>query len=698
MRGRHIVTSDQTTAALLDALGYDASDERTLSAAIERDDERLRERVIAPVEVLSKGASSEKTLIVRLPTGAQPGRCPYRLEIETEDGGRAVTEGYVPPGANGVATLHVDGELSWGYHNVRLSLALPQRDVVASQNRIICPRSCTTVKEVLDKRRCFGVWCNLYSVKSANNWGIGDLSDLRQLAHWAGQQGAAFVGINPLHALRNRGHEISPYRSVSRLFANEIYLDVTAVPEFADCPAAKSLVQSQEYTAELKRLRDAEHVDYAAVARIKRTILALLYQVFTQRQSQQGTNRFVEFRRFLERSGSDLEYYATFRAMDEFFWQQASHPSWHDWPDPYRRSDSPEVRQFQQDHEREIDFHRYVQFELDRQLGSTADSARATMPLGIYADLALGSAASGADVWLYRDLFAPDVSIGSPPDDFASRGQTWGLPPIIPQRLRADGYMYWIRLIRAGLRHAACLRIDHVMGLVRQFWVPAGLSGEHGAYVRYPVHDLLGILALESKRHRAIIVGEDLGTVPSGFQAQLARWGILSSRVLYFERNRNGTFRTSRQYSNRAMVTANTHDQAPLAGYWQDRDLTLREQASAYPDRHEYEAAREGRERERLALTRRLASEGLLLHATAPVDPAQLTRATYTFLARTPSPLLGVSLDDLAGETDPVNLPGVPNERYPNWARKMKTTLEQLMQDAGVQESLDLVRRERSQA
>jgi 4-alpha-glucanotransferase len=240
--------------------------------------------------------------------------------------------------------------------------------------------------------------------------------------------------------------------------------------------------------------------------------------------------------------------------------------------------------------------------------------------------------------------------------------------------------------------------MDHVMGLVRQFWIPAGLSGEHGAYVRYPVHDLLGILALESRRHRALIVGEDLGTVPPGFQAQLARWGILSSRVLYFERTRSGTFRRSHRYSARAMVTANTHDQAPLAGYWHDRDLTLRDQAGAYADRHDYETARTGRERERSALTRRLATDGLLPQAGAPPDPAQLTRAVYAFLARTPSPLLGISLDDLAGETDPVNLPGVANERYPNWARKMKTTLEQLMEDAGIQESLDLVRRERSQA
>ncbi|UCG87552.1 MAG: 4-alpha-glucanotransferase, partial [Gemmatimonadota bacterium] len=553
----------------------------------------------------------------------------------------------------------------------------------------------TTVEEALSDRRGFGLWCNLYSVNSTNNWGIGDLSDLRKLVKWASQQGATFLGVNPLHALRNRGYGISPYSPLSRLFANEIYLDVTAIPELADCPSARSLIESQEYTTELERLCRAEYIDYEAVTGLKRRVLKLLHQAFIERQSQQGTSRNAEFRRFLQQAGSDLECYATFRALDEFFSWQKSHPSWDRWPEPYRHSDSAQVAQFQTEHHREVDFHRYVQFELDRQLDSAANDARAAMPLGIYGDLALSSDISGADAWCYRGLFAPGICIGAPPDDFSSDGQNWGLPPVIPQRLRSDGYKYWIGLVRAALRHAACLRIDHVMGLLRQFWIPTGLSGEHGAYVRYPVNDLLGILALESRRNRAVIVGEDLGTVPRGFEARLARWGILSSRVLYFERNRKGTFRASRHYSKRAMVMANTHDQAPLAGYWQDRDLTLRDQAGAYAQQREYEAAQVERERERRSLCRRLAKEGLL-DADRAVNPAQVIRATYSFLARTPAPLLGISLDDLAGETDPINLPSVVNEQYPNWSRKMKTTLEKLTQDATATKVLDLVRRERS--
>jgi len=698
MRGRRILTSDETRAALLEALGYDISDEQTVMAAIERDETRLRERLIAPVEVFRIGANSATILAVRLPTGAQRKRCQYRLEINTDQGDSIAAEGYLPPSASGVATLQLGTDLGLGYHTVKLALALPRRDIVASQSRILCPRSCTTVEEVLGKPRGFGLWANLYSVRSAGNWGIGDLSDLRQLAAWAAQHGATFIGINPLHALRNRGHEISPYSPLSRFFVNEIYLDVIAIPEFTDCRPAKSLVESSEYNAALERLRGARYVDYEAISHLKRQVLVLLHQAFMARKSRQDTNRYREFEQFLQRAGSDLECYATFRAMDEFFSRQGSHQSWFDWPEPYQRNDSPEVKQFQREHDREVDFHRYVQFELDRQLDSTADRIRAIMPLGIYADLALSSAASGADVWCYRKLFARSISIGAPPDDFASGGQDWGLPPIIPQQLRSDRYRYWIRLVRAGLRHASCLRIDHMMGLVRQYWIPPGLSGEHGAYVSYPVHDLLGILALESRRHRAVIVGEDLGTVPSGFQAQLARWGILSSRVLYFERNRSGRFRPSHGYSNRAMVTANTHDQVPLAGYCQVRDLKLRYRAGAYTNEREYEAARASRERERHALGKRLVKEGLLSDAGTAIDSAKLTRAAYSFLARTPAPLLGVSLDDLAGETDPVNLPGVANEQYPNWSRRMEATLESLMRDPGADEVLDRVRRERSQS
>jgi 4-alpha-glucanotransferase len=376
--------------------------------------------------------------------------------------------------------------------------------------------------------------------------------------------------------------------------------------------------------------------------------------------------------------------------------EKSGNANWREWPDEYRRPVSPAVAEFRLANERDVEFHCYVQFELDRQLGAVASEARSSMAIGLYGDLALGSDTGGADCWAYRDVFVHGVRLGAPPDDFATGGQDWGLPPISPEALKASGYDFWIKLLRANLKHAGALRIDHAMGLFRQFWIPSGLPASHGAYVKFPARDLLGILALESTRNDALIVGEDLGTVPSGFQSLLARWGILSSRVLYFEHNRDGSFRHHREYSKRAMVTANTHDLVPLAGYWKGRDLELRRDAGAYADTNAYTEARRRRHHEQVRLRERLnisPSEGG--EQTDHITAAK-TRAAYLFLAKTPAPLVGVSLDDLAGEVEPVNLPGASNARFPSWSRKMGKSLGALADDADAAEVLQCVAAERS--
>lgn len=349
---------------------------------------------------------------------------------------------------------------------------------------------------------------------------------------------------------------------------------------------------------------------------------------------------------------------------------------WRSWPYEYRSPHTPAVREFRRANAALIDFHRWLQFETDRQLGAVAERARALgMRIGAYQDLAIGTSPAGSDAWGDRALFCEDASVGAPPDQYSSTGQVWGLPPINPRVLREEGYRYWSLLLRRAFDHAGALRIDHAIGLFRTFWVPNGGTGKDGAYVRFPAQDLLGILALESVRHGALVVGEDLGTVPREVPPTLKKWGILSSKILYFEHDHRG-FKPEKSYPPLALTTVNTHDMAPIAGWWEGRDLEIRARVGTLRTAAEIRRAKRERHRARQALLDRLKlrrngeSEDEFL--------TKLTSAAHAFLCRTPSVLVGESLDDLIGERDPVNVPGVGQDRYPNWRRKTSITVEEM--------------------
>ncbi|MDQ3949226.1 MAG: 4-alpha-glucanotransferase, partial [Gemmatimonadota bacterium] len=369
-------------------------------------------------------------------------------------------------------------------------------------------------------------------------------------------------------------------------------------------------------------------------------------------------------------------------------------PDWRTWPHEFRSPKSPAVREFRRTYAELIDFHRWLQFETDRQLGEAAERARKSgMAIGLYQDLAIGTSPAGSDTWSSPDLFARGVCVGAPPDPYSATGQNWGLPPIDPRRLKEDGYRYFIGLVRAAFRHAGALRIDHVMGLFRVFWIPDGHSGTDGAYVRYPSDELLGILALESVRNNALVVGEDLGTVPPDVPPALAKWGVLSSKVLYFERADDGSFRPAEHYAAEALATANTHDMATLAGFWEGRDVELRAEVGLI-EKDAVNAAREERARDKRQLLRALNKSRVLRERIDPdandpqIPSAELRGAVHDFLALTPSVLVGVALDDVAGEGDPVNVPGVSPDEHPSWTRRMSKSLTQLREDPETQVAL----------
>ena len=693
----HRQTTDETRVALLDAMGFDAGDEASAEKTLACAERQEREKLVDPVRVTPMHPDRPMTIAVRVPIACE-GAVEWFVELREEDGSTHASEGRsTRDGDADTLELPLPVRPGWGYHRVRVTLRRPGRDVTGEQCLIVTPESCLTIEERVGDRRLFGLWTNLYTIRSRRNWGIGDFGDLSDLVFWAGKVGAAFVGLNPLHTLRNRGIDISPYRPVSRLYRNMLYLDIHAIPELTDCPDVRRQLATPEFTRVLNDLRSSTHVEYERIDRLKRTLLEPLHRTFQRVHRDRDTERGRAFARYAREEGDALVDFATFTALaDHLRANGASASDWRDWPTEYRNPRSDAVATFRRDHAREVDFRCYLQFELDRQLAKVAGHARRlAMPIGLYNDLAIGTAPDGCDPWSFPGLFVDGASVGAPPDDLGPTGQDWGLPPVNPLRLREDEYRYWIRLLRSAFAHAGALRIDHVMGLLRQFWIPRGRLGTDGAYVRYPADDLFAILALESRRCGALMVGEDLGTVPAGFAEMLEQWGILSTRVLYFEREWAGEFRPSTEYSNRAVVSVNSHDLVPLAGFAEGRDLTLRFEAGSMAGPEKLQDARSRRREEYEALCRRLQAEGLEAPSTA-ADHAVLSRSVHEFVARTPAPLAAVSLDDLAGETDPVNLPGVGPDRFRSWRRRMISSLEELTTEAGVNLVLDGVRKQRA--
>ena len=579
-----------------------------------------------------------------------------------------------------------------GYHVVDITVDAAGRVRQDQQTLIVSPGRCTALTDRIDGTRAHGIWSNLYSIRSDRNWGVGDLTDLRMLCEATAVHGVAFVGINPLHAIRNRSIWIGPYCPVSRLYRNLLYIDVEAVPEFGQADSVRQDCAAGNLKEQLVAVRSADWIAYDRVAKLKLKALRRCHGTFLSHHGHGETDRGRSYREYVQEQGDTLIDYATFMALEAWSTDEGGGgPDWSEWPAEYRQHDSQEVRAFRESHRDAVDLHCYIQFELDRQLGEACRRAHdAGMPLGVYQDLAIGSAANGSDAWAFPGLLLKGVKVGAPPDPYAWEGQTWGFPPVDPRRLRDDRYDYWIRLLRSAMRHTGMLRIDHVMGLFRQYWVPDGQSATQGAYVRFPHDDLLGILALESHRQGTVVVGEDLGTVPREIPSILARWGILSSRVMYFERTKRGGFRPARSYSKRALTTVTTHDHTPLAGYWEGRDIALRETLGVYDAPGKLSKARAEREIDREALVRRLVAAGLLAQDDPEgITPETLCRAVHLFLAQTPSPLIGISLDDLAGETEPVNLPGVTIDRYRSWSRRMRRTLDEIASDPRVLTLLD---------
>lgn len=702
IRGARHDTSAETARRLLSALGFAVQDEAAIANSLTALEEEEWRWILPPVTV----ARQDEPLVVpvHLP-GELPGQ---RLvwSIITEDGPRQSGEQELDSGFEEIARaiagrvthrrqLCLPMGLPLGYHMLHIEAA----GISAAMPLIITPAKCYLPPQVMNGKRCWGIAAQLYAVRSRDNWGAGDFSDLIALTGLASGLGAAAVGLNPLHALfPGAPEQASPYSPNSRLFLNPIYLDVTAVPEFAESEQAKRLVSSAEFTETIDAARASELVDYTAVTHHKLAVLELLYEDFCRTHlSREGDARAAAFRAFQMAGGERLHRFAQFQALTETFHTN----DWTRWPARYHDPASPAVAAFAHEHERRIDFFQYLQWQAHEQLMTAQHHARHSgMIVGLYGDLAVSVDPSGADHWAEQSVFASQARVGAPPDPFNALGQEWGLAPLNPRRLRETAYAHFIALLRANMRHMGALRIDHVMGLQRLFWVPAGEPASLGAYVRYPFEDLLGLLALESERNKCMVIGEDLGTVPEGFRPRMAMAGILSYKVLYFEKTETH-FRPPDDYPALATACASTHDLATLDGFWTGTDLAVRAQLRLYQsDEQQYEA-QAARAQDRRHLLHALAQENLLPADIDPDRPEQvamtpaLRQAIYAFLARSPACLLMVELDDLTEEQHQANLPGTVLE-HPNWRRRLSRDLDQIRCDPVLRDLAAAIARERA--
>lgn len=658
-------TSDDTRRALLAAMGYESPTDRAARAWLQQLEHERQSELLAPVRVVTRGSRAARVVPVRLPTGAASARVELAI---TEERGRTRI---VTRAVRGSANVALPSPLGTGYQRVQLRVAVNRREQVAEQLVIVTPPRCVLPQERLGARgRATGLAANLYSVRRDGDWGVGDLTTLTMLARAAARGGAAFVGINPLHAVTNRGTDFGPYGPTSRLFRNPVYIDVERVAELPHSAAARDMLQQPQVGAQRRALQGAELLDYEGVWALKSSVLHELHRTFRERTGTRGNARRRAYDEFLRRTEPHLTAFATWMALAE----RHRVADWRQFPHALREPEGHAALVFRTEAADALDFHRWLQFEMDAQLGHAAQAANAAgMRVGLYQDLAAGSSPGGSDAWNHPALFASRAHIGAPPDPLAPQGQNWGLAPLDPHALRAQRFEYWTRLVRGSLQHSGALRIDHVLGLFRSFWVPEGGTGRDGAYVRMPVDDLFGVLALESARGNALIVGEDLGTVPPEVPRVLRRRGVLSTRVLYFERDRSG-FRPAHRYPSEALATANTHDLATLCGWWEGRDVAFRTRHGQHGAGISADAAERARARERRQLLR-------LLRLPAPRDDdpefvETLVDAVHGFLGSTRARLVAISLDDLMGECDPVNVPGAGQDLYPSWRRRTRRTLD----------------------
>lgn len=667
---------------LLGSLGYDISSDSALLKSAEK---KHKKEVLDPVTVIREGEAVEVPLYL----GTSARESEFNWKLETEQG--EIFEGYLQSqivhderAEGGPLVFALPKDLPWGYH--RLTITRKRRKAPYLATLIMTPSACYKQAQLQNGNKLWGPSIQLYTLRTPHNWGIGDFGDLKQLVSEIASRGGDFVGLNPIHALFPANPEgASPYSPSSRRWLNILYIDVSSVPEFALSAEAQQKVGGADFQQRLQKVREAHWVNYSEVAQLKMSVLPLLFKEFKTRHLDKNSERARAFLDFVEQGGDSLMHQVAFNALHSDLHQKDSGVwGWPVFPEKYRRFDQPAVANYIEDNQDQIQLYLYLQWVADTQINEAQSLAEEKgMALGLYRDLAVGVSDSGSETWADDGSLVLDASIGAPPDVLGPLGQNWGLPPLNPEVLQAKAYQPFVELLRANMKHCGALRIDHVLGLLRLWWIPKGENATKGAYVYYPVKDMLAILALESHRHQCSVIGEDLGTVPDEIVGILRDAGVHSYKVFFFETSKeDGGYLSPSHYAEQSMAALCTHDMPTLRGFWHCDDLKMGRELGLYPDEEQLQGLFNDRLKSKQGILDSVAWHGFLPEgvgrdaSTVPMD-SYLSEALQLHVAAGSSALLSVQLEDWLEMDKPVNIPGTVDE-YPNWRRKLSMNLDEI--------------------
>lgn len=691
--GKPTRVSETQQLELLKAQGFDIEDDDTvrlqlLARQLDFWQQPLQQvsvqRLGEPLQVSLQVALEQANTVIALQLTCEDGQH-YTCDLTPVDG--ELTQVIVLDEVEYHQYLH---ELPWqlpaGYHQLAIAGSAQQQRLIITPGHCFQPEQFTRHKQ-------WGIALQLYALRSERNWGIGDFTDLSHTLSYLASVGADFIGLNPIHALYPAMPEsASPYSPSSRRWLNISYIDVEAMPGFANCSRTKALVEAPGFVSQISEQRSKDYVDYSGVMQLKLPAMKSLYQWFSEQKSTTAKDINKAFKQFKLQGGDSLQQLALYDALHAHLYQQNSdYWGWPNWPEQYRDPESDAVMQFSKQHSAELDFYCYLQFIAQQQLAQAQQVAKNVgMLLGLYRDLAVGVSEASTEIWSNPQLYCRQACVGAPPDPLGPAGQNWGLPPMYPYQLYKQAYQPIIDLLRANMQYAGALRIDHVMALLRLWWVPkSAATAAGGAYVYYPIMDLLGILALESQRNQAVVIGEDLGTVPDGIRELLSDYGVYSYRVFFFETAADGGYISPQHYPQQAMATLTTHDLPTLIGFWHCDDLRLGKELGLYQDEAQLKQLYAERHANKQRILDSLHGHRIGGDSVLPHDYPRssehlgmdktLNYALQRHLAATPSQLLCLQLEDALEMTQPVNVPGTSSE-YPNWRRKLSQSLEQWSQ------------------